>query len=711
MPPEDIGSDKGSTKKVATVEAASVAGTTGSRAMRDELTNKLRLGQGGQKSRRGSTPRTSLLTEANLAKFNKLNSPTSSSSSSANSGGKHMMTGNAKDDAATLESLNERLRRLKEDGKLTQPFRVKFINNKGEATMADVYPTEEYNDVIQKITAKLRMSRHSEYVLMYTDTDKDEIGVACTDNLREMFRLFEPGSRLQLKIVPFNIINSGALDSIAKIWDYSHTPNIFLEDNVSVGGESSVAVNLADVKLDTEGKQEMEEKPKKKEHLKVEDIAETAVAAAAAASAAAATAAAASHAAALAAEEAAKAEEAAAAAAKAEEAAMLAKAEEEAAAAKVEEPVKRPSSTRPEPPTSAPGSPALSHTSSSSSSSSSSGKKVQGKKSAEELREAIMMMSTNLSLAIESLGTKLTQNFDKLSTEQAKIIDTLEHSSKQENKEEVVVETHTGDGVKIETTKTSTTVTDVHSRDEQPVVNEEKVSVEIKDDKKTEKVEVEIKDDKTEKVEVEIKDDKAETINVEITDDGKTEVVDVEIKDEKKEETIDIEVKDEKPAADVKPEHPPPPPPSEAAPPPPPPPPPAADLPPPPPPPPQHMPPPPPPPPPLHHMPPPPPMHPHVHLPPTPPHVHCVPPPPPAPEEIKVRVEHVSHFHHNDAHKAESFTYHLGMANFNFSTNPYESSFFKHGFSEIGMPCHFARPCMMESPFECPSGCRCSNCH
>ncbi|KAJ2218857.1 hypothetical protein IWW45_009446, partial [Coemansia sp. RSA 485] len=123
MPPEDIGSDKGSTKKVATVEAASVAGTTGSRAMRDELTNKLRLGQGGQKSRRGSTPRTSLLTEANLAKFNKLNSPTSSSSSSANSGGKHMMTGNAKDDAATLESLNERLRRLKEDGKLTQPFR------------------------------------------------------------------------------------------------------------------------------------------------------------------------------------------------------------------------------------------------------------------------------------------------------------------------------------------------------------------------------------------------------------------------------------------------------------------------------------------------------------------------------------------------------------------------------------------------------------
>ncbi|KAJ1812260.1 hypothetical protein LPJ56_005562, partial [Coemansia sp. RSA 2599] len=455
-------SEKGSTKKAAAAEVASNAGTTASRAMRDELTSKLRLGKGGQKSRRGSTPRTSLLTEANLAKFNKMNSPSAaSSSSSSGSGKKQAMTGDAKTDAATLESLNERLRRLKEDGKLTQPFRVKFVNNKGEATMADVYPTEEYNDVIQKITAKLRMSRHSDYVLMYKDTDDEEIGVACTDNLREMFQLFEPGSRLQLKIVPFNIINSGALDSIAKIWDYSHTPNIFLEDDVeSTGAVSIVDVDLAEVKLSTvASKQEMEEKPKK-EHSKVEDIAETAVAAAAAASAAAATAAAASHAA-------------------------TAAAEEATAAAKTETTENRPSSTKPEPPTSPPGSPAPSVTSSSSSSSSSSGKKVESKKSAEELRQAIMMMSTNLTLAIESLGTKLTQNFDKLSNEQAKIIDTLEHTTKQESKEEVTVETHTGDGIKIETTKTSTTVTDVAGKDEEKA---EAVKVE---DKKEETVKVE----------------------------------------------------------------------------------------------------------------------------------------------------------------------------------------------------------------------------
>ncbi|KAJ2854165.1 hypothetical protein J3B02_002806 [Coemansia erecta] len=690
--PEDIGSDKGAAVKkeaTAAAEVSSNAGTTGSRAIRDELTNKLRLGKGGQKSRRGSTPRTSLLTESNLAKFNKVSSPSSTSSSSG-SVQKQTMTGDAKTDAATLESLNERLRRLKEDGKLTHPFRVKFVNNKGEATMADVYPMEEYNDVIQKITAKLRMSRHSDYVLMYRDTDDEEIGVACTDNLREMFQLFEPGSRLQLKIVPFNIINSGALDSIAKIWDYSHTPNIFLEDDAeSASGISSVDVNLADVKLVTESKQEMEEKPKKEHSAKVEDIAETAVAAAAAASAAAATAAAASTAATLAAEQA-------------------------TAAARTEVTENRPSSTKPEPPTSVPGSPAPSATSEHLSSA--SGKKVESKKSAEELRQAIMMMSTNLTLAIESLGTKLTQNFDKLSTEQAKIIDTLEHTSKQEKKEEVTVETHTGESVKIETAKTSTTTTDVPAKEDKKEEKAEKISVEIKDDKKEETINIDLKDGKKE--ETINTDMKGETINVEITDDKKGETVNVEVKDDKKEETINIEVKDEKPADAV-----PPPPPSEAPPPPPPPQPPVADVPPPPPPPPAmptppppppeplHVPPPPPPPPPpmhVHMPPPPPPAHPHVHLPPTPPpHVHCQ----PMPEEIKVTVEHVSHTHHNDVHKAESFTYHLGMANFNFSTNPYESSFFKHGFSEIGMPCHFSKPCMMASPFECPSGCHCSNCH
>ncbi|KAJ2395012.1 hypothetical protein GGI05_001784, partial [Coemansia sp. RSA 2603] len=165
-----MGSDKGTDKGSVAggVDKASDVGTA------TKSHRGLKLGKGGQKSRRGSTPRASLLTESNLAKFTRMSGSTSSSSSS----GKPAISGNAKADAIALESLNERLRRLKEDGRVVLPFRVKFVNIKGEATMADVYPTEEFNDIIQKVTAKLRMSRHSDYVLMFTDTDNEEIGVA-----------------------------------------------------------------------------------------------------------------------------------------------------------------------------------------------------------------------------------------------------------------------------------------------------------------------------------------------------------------------------------------------------------------------------------------------------------------------------------------------------------------------------------------------------
>ncbi|KAJ1893079.1 hypothetical protein LPJ66_005967, partial [Kickxella alabastrina] len=371
------------------------AGTPKSRGLREGIATKLRLGKGGQKARRGSTPRTSQMTESNLAKFTQISSNTGSSTSSAiaaasaaaaaaNTEDARSMTGNIKKDAAILENLNERLQRITEG---VAPFRVKFENNKGEATMSDVYPEEEFNEVLQKVTAKLRMSRHSDYIIMYKDTDDEDIAVACTDHLREMFGLFEPGCRLQLKIVPFNINNSGALDSIAKIWEYGLTPNVFVDEVES--DDSSDEVDLTHIKLATDGHQ--------KEEKKAESAAETAVATAAAALAEAKAvaekaAADAAAAAGVAAAAELKASEAATAAS-----AAVAKAEAEAKARKeAEEAANQPSSTKAEPPS--PASPSSN----------------TEKKDGDELRQAILMMSSNLSLAIESLGTRLTHNFDKL---------------------------------------------------------------------------------------------------------------------------------------------------------------------------------------------------------------------------------------------------------------------------------------------------------
>ncbi|KAJ2489441.1 hypothetical protein GGI11_009266, partial [Coemansia sp. RSA 2049] len=56
-----------------------------------------------------------------------------------------------------------------------------------------------------------------------------------------------------------------------------------------------------------------------------------------------------------------------------------------------------------------------------------------------------------------------------------------------------------------------------------------------------------------------------------------------------------------------------------------------------------------------------------------------------------------------------AFAYHLSAANFAFHSNPYSSSFFKHGFAEADMPSHFSHPCMMASPFECVSSCSCTH--
>ncbi|KAJ2137351.1 hypothetical protein IW136_003540, partial [Coemansia sp. RSA 678] len=260
----ESGSEKAKPPTDAMTNGTEAAHNTLTRGLRD-MAGRLRLGKGGNKAKRGSTPRNSITGDP-------MRSSRSSSSVSSRS---------VSDAGTSLANLSDRLRRLQEDGQERAiPFRVKFVNTKGEATMADVYPHEEYNDVIQRITAKLRMTRHADYVLLYKDTDDEEIGVACSDNLREMFAIFEPGSRLQLRIVPFKINNSGALDSIAKIWEYGHTPNVFVSEEVSE--TESEDIQLSDIKLASE-RPEMAERPKLgSQHMAVEDIADTAVAAAAA---------------------------------------------------------------------------------------------------------------------------------------------------------------------------------------------------------------------------------------------------------------------------------------------------------------------------------------------------------------------------------------------------------------------------------------------
>ncbi|KAJ2083743.1 hypothetical protein H4R24_000606 [Coemansia sp. RSA 988] len=600
---------------------------TVSRGLRD-FAGKLRMGKGGQKVKRNSSTHGSL--NGTRARDNSSSQSTSGLSSRGHS-----------DVGRSLEGLNARLRKLQEETELPMmPFRIKFVNNKEEATMADIYPYEEFNDIIQRITAKLRMSRHAEYLLMYKDNDDEEIGVACSDNLREMFAIFEPGSRLQLRIVPFNIINSGALDSIGKIWEYSHTPNVFISEpeDASDSDASNQNVNLSDIKLATpQKKPEMEQKPAeltppnqtppKSEpastpHMAVEDIAQAGITAAAAAAAAQAAA--------------------------------------EAGA----------SSTKPEPPTSK-----QSATNSSKSSAKPSAVGTPAKsKDAEELRQAIMLMSTNLTLAIESLGTKLTRNFDKLSGEQAAILESVKKAAERQKVEEE-------ERVRFELTKSQSNKADVSPAsvehvDESSTAKSEDLKVEV--DTKDEHVTVEIKAKEDAgaaaaaaasevvqepkpapakediKVEVKLDEAKVEEVKVEVDEvkpepakeEPKVEEVKAEAKveEEAATETIKIKIEESEPAAPVEPT------PAEA----------------------------------------------------------------PKPVEEVVHVEIIDEpsaakveSKPDTAYQSETFRFHFAAANFAFHHNPYASSFFQHGFAETGMPQHFDRPCLMASPFECNGGCSC----
>ncbi|KAJ1944149.1 hypothetical protein FBU59_002685, partial [Linderina macrospora] len=164
-----------------------------------------------------------------------------------------------------------------------EPFRVKFVNASGDATMVDVHPAEKFDSLVHKVADKLRMSQHGQYVLIYKDPDSQEIGVACTDNMHEMFRLFEPGSRFQLKIVQFHGNNSSAIDNVAGIWGSSHTPSQFqsLVADEYDSDDSESSLDLTNIKLESlkqeEAKkedavkpkpkmQEMQEKPKVNSH-------------------------------------------------------------------------------------------------------------------------------------------------------------------------------------------------------------------------------------------------------------------------------------------------------------------------------------------------------------------------------------------------------------------------------------------------------------
>ncbi|KAJ2454335.1 hypothetical protein EV183_001581 [Coemansia sp. RSA 2336] len=635
--------DTGSEKSQPPAEQPQTNGVDGTmRGLRD-IAGRLRLGKRGNKAKRGSTPRTSIIDDP-------VKSPHISSSASSRS------VSNA---GTSLANLSDRLRRLQEEGQESnQPFRIKFVNNRGDATMADVYPYEEFNDIIHRITAKLRMTRHADYVLLYKDTDDEEIGVACTDNLREMFSIFEPGSRLQLRIVPFKINNSGALDSIAKIWEYSHTPNVFLsqEEEMSGSETSSQDVNLSEIKLATEQKPEMAERPKqdeqppKNEHMAVEDIADTAVQAAAASAA---------HVA-------------------------------DAATANTTD--YGPSSTKPEPPTSASSktsSKKSSRKSSKVSSKSSSAKPTEpgtpanaGGKDNDELRQAIMLMSANLSLAIDSLGNKLTRNFDKLSDEQAKILETLNAAAekqkaeegkqhvevdvknevevdvevdKKEDKEEIKEEikeetkTETKEEAKEETKEEATTETKTEIKTETKTETKVEGDVETKVEESktttttTSKPEADAEKAKEETKEEAKEETKEETIDIKVEEKTDTVQETVEVKaeektEEKTEETVKVKVEETAEKEEVV----------------------------------------------------------HVEV------VEDTPPPPPEPstEKIKVTVE-------EKYPQAEAFKFHFAAANFAFHSNPYASSFFQHGFRETGMPGHFKQPCLMSSPFECSHGCCC----
>ncbi|KAJ2756203.1 hypothetical protein GGI19_001039 [Coemansia pectinata] len=601
------------------------AGPSKSQGLRDAISSKLRLGKGGNKARRGSTPRTSAIAEATHLAH--------ASSISTSSQGSH---------GGSLESLSIRLRKLREAGDLAEqpPFRIKFVNHKNDATMADVYPTEEYKDVIRKIVEKLRMPHLSNYVLMYKDTDNEEIGVACTDNLREMFSIFEPGSKLQLRIVQQTINNSGALDSIPSIWDNGHTPNIFLHDDgdsdSSHSSESSGdSVDLGKLKLASAAATtaaaaavEMEEKPKAS-HLAVEDVADAAVAAAAAASAAAA-------------------------------AAALA----DAVGTKTEKQENSNASNKAEPPTPvSPASPQVSP-------------KVDDKPPEDELRTAIAMMSNNLTLAIESLGTKLATNFDRLSNEQAKIIDSLAHakttvSDKVESKvTEKVAETTADAAAAVAAVAVAAAVVAAAAADESDSDDSDSGDEKKTEKKAEEKVEAKVEEKVEEKVDkVEIKvEEKVETKTETKTDEGVTETTTVETKTtEIKVEDVEADKKKDEDKEEEKKEEAAPPAPAKDA----------CDT--------ETI------------------------------NVEIIDeaPPAPAPTPAPCPAPAPVHVHHkkddcDDKRRADIFKEHLHRANaFAFHSNPYASSFFQHGFSEVGMPSYIRHPCMMQTPFDEPT-CSCS---
>ncbi|KAJ2559938.1 hypothetical protein EV175_000051 [Coemansia sp. RSA 1933] len=700
------------------------------RTLRERLANTIRLGPGGNKARRGSTPRTSLIgggippsgaaadtsratapipEEAAATGGGVVQSTDAASGTRAigvnNTGSSTpLQTDSDESHAQRTARMEARLERLRSeaqgdsgggpvdaDAAQLIPFRVKFVNTKGNAIFDDVYPDMDFRDLIQQVTEKLRMSQHPSYVLMYKDTDDEEIGVACTDNMREMFSLFEPGSRLQLRIVPFTIINTGALDSIANIWNYSQTPNVFISRDGTPGdvpsdvSEASTDENVDITNIQTENARldeqpEMVERPKPTTGSAVEDVAQAAVAAAAASSAAAA---------------------AVAPAAPSSSSSSSSPSPRPPAGLDngdifipsiqvVDETSPAGLSTKTQVPTSPPvaaSPPKVSPPGS-----------VSGKTNdADALRTAIAMMGANLALAIDSLGTKLTRNFDQLSSEQVKIIDALKTAAEcpppppppaPKIVAEVIDEKKEEDDAcsTTSTTTTTTTKTKEEGKKEEVTKKEEDISIKVTVDEdaknsikeKTEDIEITVEkkeevETKTETTTTTVKEEQQKKkgevkFSVSDTGDSDDETIHVEIDDEtqsdtgsnrtKQSETINIKVKNPIP---------PPPPPSSYT---------------------EKV------------------------------KIHVEEPPRTSSytEKIKVHVEEPLHQQQPSytPEATRAFAYHLSAANFAFHSNPYSSSFFKHGFAEADMPSHFSHPCMMASPFgnvcSCSRGRTCSAC-
>ncbi|KAJ1796325.1 hypothetical protein LPJ59_003818 [Coemansia sp. RSA 2399] len=627
------------------------------RTLREGLANSIRLGRGGNKARRGTTPRTSLVAggvasheasgsraiganQANEA--NGVNGTGSSTPSQTSTEYSRMRENNAE----RLEQLRtEALEPVTPEAAQTIPFRVKFVNTSGGAIFDDVYPDTEFEDIVKQVTEKLRMDKRGTYVFMYKDTDDEEIGVACTDNLREMFSLFPPGSRLQLRIAPFDFNNSGALGTIAGIWAYGQTPNIFVSGDgtpENMPSDVSEASTSEDIDI-TNIQLEMEERPRP---TGAEDLAA-------------------------------------------------------AAAESNQEDIP---SVEVEVETSAPGS-------------------ANGSTSdADALRQAIGMMGANLALAIDSLGTKLTRNFDQLSSEQIKILDALKAAaecppppspSKKTMAEfdklfseqtkildaiktaaecppppppppkviAVVDEKKDDDDAASITSTTTTTTTTTTTKEEEKKEEDIRITVseESADGKgKTEDVEITIEKKEEETVNEEIKVETTTTVKEEKKKKAKGDVkFSVNDGGDSDDETIHVEIEDEvhsdcgscNSSGSNKTKQ------TES-----------------------------------------------VNI------KFTNPTPPAAPpsnshggttytEKIKIHVEEPPRHSSPSSYTPEAtraFAYHLSAANFAFHSNPYSSSFFKHGFAEADMPSHFSHPCMMASPFgnvcSCTRGRTCSAC-